>query len=411
MVSLLLAARPCFGKGWGNEQCCGAWDSARWRGVFIWLWDSKRFGAGGGLDSHGSRLYGIVIPSAGFENMESREKGEMSEGIQASIRRFWLEECTAKMRFQKDPTFDREIERRFGPCVERALAGELDSWSSTPESALSLILVLDQFTRNIYRETPKMIAGDIQALRMTLTGVERGDLETFTELEAVLPDAHDARGGPGGSGGRYPLVRGPLWLSSGRLCHPPSGYCSALWTVSAPQCHFGACIHLGRTGISPITGVRVLNEFATEGPFSQSVKNQQEPETVKPGILHPFVVWVFRWLLGPLLRLAFRPTLRGLEKLPRGKPYLLVANHSAGVAIAEILCFAMLYAGHFKNRVPLAGYAHHVVMKVWPFSWIMPALGAIPSTYEAAEKTLAAEFLSWCFRWRPRVSAADLESQ
>ena len=111
---------------------------------------------------------------------------------------------------------------------------------------------------------------------------------------------------------------------------------------------------------------------------------------MKPGILHPFVVWVFRWVLGPLLRLAFRPKLRGLENLPRGKPYLLVANHSAGVAIAEILCFAMLYAGHFKNEVPLAGYAHHVIMKVWPFSWIMPALGAIPSTYEAAETTLAA---------------------
>ncbi|MEC9391190.1 MAG: 1-acyl-sn-glycerol-3-phosphate acyltransferase [Myxococcota bacterium] len=111
---------------------------------------------------------------------------------------------------------------------------------------------------------------------------------------------------------------------------------------------------------------------------------------MKPGTLHPLVVWVFRWLLGPLLQLAFRPRLRGLEKLPQGKPYLLVANHSAGVAIAEILCFAMLYAGHFKNQVPLAGYAHHVVMKVWPFSWIMPALGAIPSTYEAAENTLAA---------------------
>ena len=125
--------------------------------------------------------------------MEIRENGEMSEGIQASIRRFWLEECTAKMRFQKDPTFDREIERRFGPCVERALAGELDSWGGTPESALSLILVLDQFTRNIYRETPQMIAGEIQALRMTLTGVERGDLETFTELEAqfyLMPMMH-----------------------------------------------------------------------------------------------------------------------------------------------------------------------------------------------------------------------------
>ena len=73
-------------------------------------------------------------------------------------------------------------------------------------------------------------------------------------------------------------------------------------------------------------------------------------ETVKPGILHPFVVWVFRRPRTTAPPVS--PQTEGLENSP-GKTLLLVANHSAGVAIAEILCFAMLYAGHFKNLVPL----------------------------------------------------------
>ena len=55
---------------------------------------------------------------------------------------------------------DDEIRARFGALVERACRGELSSWQSTSSGAFASILLLDQFTRNIYRNTPKAYAGD-----------------------------------------------------------------------------------------------------------------------------------------------------------------------------------------------------------------------------------------------------------
>jgi uncharacterized protein (DUF924 family) len=66
--------------------------------------------------------------------------------------------------FRKDAAFDASIAQRFGGLVERALAGELRDWSDEPESALARIVVLDQFTRNIFRDTPRAFAGDALAL-------------------------------------------------------------------------------------------------------------------------------------------------------------------------------------------------------------------------------------------------------
>lgn len=66
--------------------------------------------------------------------------------------------------FRKDDAFDRLIAGRFGALVERALAGELRDWEAQPASALALILLLDQFTRNIFRGTPRAFAGDALAL-------------------------------------------------------------------------------------------------------------------------------------------------------------------------------------------------------------------------------------------------------
>ncbi len=66
--------------------------------------------------------------------------------------------------FVKDPEFDEEIARTFGSTIESALRSELDSWSAEPPSALARILLLDQFTRNVFRGTPRAFAGDAQAI-------------------------------------------------------------------------------------------------------------------------------------------------------------------------------------------------------------------------------------------------------
>jgi uncharacterized protein (DUF924 family) len=66
--------------------------------------------------------------------------------------------------WKKDPAFDAEIRARFSPWIERAIAGELRAWAQTPEGALAEILLLDQLTRNAWRDTPRAYAGDARAL-------------------------------------------------------------------------------------------------------------------------------------------------------------------------------------------------------------------------------------------------------
>jgi uncharacterized protein (DUF924 family) len=76
--------------------------------------------------------------------------------------------------FRKDDAFDAEIRRRFGPAVDRAIAGGLAEWDTT-HGALARVLLLDQFTRNIYRGMPRAFAGDALALEVAQRVVSRGD--------------------------------------------------------------------------------------------------------------------------------------------------------------------------------------------------------------------------------------------
>jgi len=64
----------------------------------------------------------------------------------------------------QDAAFDAQIRSRFGPLLEQALAGGLTHWDASPPGALARILLLDQFTRNAYRDTARAFAGDALAL-------------------------------------------------------------------------------------------------------------------------------------------------------------------------------------------------------------------------------------------------------
>jgi uncharacterized protein (DUF924 family) len=76
--------------------------------------------------------------------------------------------------WKKDPGFDREIRTRFEKDLLRAASGGLDSWKEKPESCLAYIILLDQFSRNIYRDTPKAFSQDPMALQSAIEAVERG---------------------------------------------------------------------------------------------------------------------------------------------------------------------------------------------------------------------------------------------
>jgi uncharacterized protein (DUF924 family) len=79
-----------------------------------------------------------------------------------------------KVWFRKSDAFDAEIRTRFSPLWEQALRGELERWRSTPLAALALVVVLDQFSRNIFRGTLRAFAGDPAALAAATSIIERG---------------------------------------------------------------------------------------------------------------------------------------------------------------------------------------------------------------------------------------------
>jgi len=74
--------------------------------------------------------------------------------------------------FAKDKAFDAEVRANFEEDLNRAVRGELD-WKKDPLSRLAWIILLDQFSRNIYRDTPRMFAQDGLALAAVLEGIER----------------------------------------------------------------------------------------------------------------------------------------------------------------------------------------------------------------------------------------------
>ncbi|WP_279480773.1 DUF924 domain-containing protein [Aureimonas sp. SK2] len=77
--------------------------------------------------------------------------------------------------FVKDDELDETITQRFGDVYERAAQGEFDHWAEEPNGALALVILLDQFPRNMFRGTPEAFATDEKALAVAKAALERGD--------------------------------------------------------------------------------------------------------------------------------------------------------------------------------------------------------------------------------------------
>jgi uncharacterized protein (DUF924 family) len=96
------------------------------------------------------------------------------------ILKFWFGDSPAEegfpagaeLWFGRSARIDRYIERKFGKLIDKAKAGQIDAWGATPRGRLALILVLDQFTRNVYRDTPQAFTGDEKALALCLDGLD-----------------------------------------------------------------------------------------------------------------------------------------------------------------------------------------------------------------------------------------------
>ncbi|MBL8158519.1 DUF924 domain-containing protein [bacterium] len=93
------------------------------------------------------------------------------------FKRFW---------FEKSFATDRKIKERFGKALEQAKKGRLKAWAATPRGRLALIILLDQFSRNIFRGDARSFAADAYALRLTKEALKNREDRKLHPLERIF---------------------------------------------------------------------------------------------------------------------------------------------------------------------------------------------------------------------------------
>lgn len=120
---------------------------------------------------------------------------ETSTESPETIHRFWFGTASddavvaseqSRLWWQKHPDTDRQIRQRFESWLHRAANGELDAWAATPGGRLALILLTDQFPRNMYRNAPESFAYDAFARRWCREGLEEGVDRALRPIERVF---------------------------------------------------------------------------------------------------------------------------------------------------------------------------------------------------------------------------------
>jgi uncharacterized protein (DUF924 family) len=116
----------------------------------------------------------------------------MTDITPADVLAFWREAGPDKW-FTRDEGFDAEVRDRFLGTYEAAVAGQLGDWEATPEGALALTIVLDQFPRNMFRGSARTFAADPQARAVANSALKRGYDQDVAEAERgflFLPFMH-----------------------------------------------------------------------------------------------------------------------------------------------------------------------------------------------------------------------------
>lgn len=99
------------------------------------------------------------------------------------VLQFWFEETPPAHWWKKDPDFDQLIAERFGATLEQAARCELFAWRASPPGRLAEVIVLDQFSRNIHRDTPQAFASDALALALAQEAIAAGADATLSPVQ------------------------------------------------------------------------------------------------------------------------------------------------------------------------------------------------------------------------------------
>ncbi len=100
---------------------------------------------------------------------------------------YWFGELSPDMWWMKSAELDSTIEAKFSSIHKQARQGELYKWRNTPEGALAEVLILDQFSRNIFRDRPESFSCDAMALVLAQSAIEKGyDQELESQMRCFL---------------------------------------------------------------------------------------------------------------------------------------------------------------------------------------------------------------------------------
>lgn len=98
---------------------------------------------------------------------------KVMENRAGEVLTFW-QEAGPESWYRQDAPFDRTIRDRFGALWDLACAGGCDHWAMGPKGALALIVLTDQFPRNMFRDSPRAFASDARALRIAASALNHG---------------------------------------------------------------------------------------------------------------------------------------------------------------------------------------------------------------------------------------------
>ena len=110
-----------------------------------------------------------------------------------NILDFWFKDSLPEELFRQKDSFDKKIRDRFFDDYEKAIINEYDEWQDDPKSCLALIILLDQFSRNLFRDDKKAFAQDHKCRLIVNEAIDRGDLEKLyvnEKLFFLLPLLH-----------------------------------------------------------------------------------------------------------------------------------------------------------------------------------------------------------------------------
>ena len=102
------------------------------------------------------------------------------------VLNFWFKEVEPRQWWGVEPEFDAEIRDRFLPLLEQAARGELYGWRQSPEGRLAEVIILDQFSRNVFRYTPRAFMQDPMALALAQEAVASAAIAFLEPMERVF---------------------------------------------------------------------------------------------------------------------------------------------------------------------------------------------------------------------------------